>query len=122
MPHLHDIDIKGAGKVKFWNFDESDVEIKLSGAITADGRIDATTMEVEISGASFLDLEGKGTYLEATMAGASGLNAYQYEVDRAVIGAHGASSAKVNVNETLEINKSFASNVAHRGNPRIIKN
>lgn len=122
MPHLHDMDIKGAGKVKFWNFDESDVEIKLAGAIAADGRIDATTMEIEISGASFLDLDGKGTYLEATIAGASGLDAYQYKVDRAVIGAHGASSAKVNVNETLEINKSFASNVSHRGNPRIIKN
>lgn len=122
MPHLHDMDLKGAGKVKFWNFDESDVEIKMAGAIMADGRIDATTLDVEISGASFLDLEGTGTYLEATMAGASGLNAYQYEVERAVIGAHGASSAKVNVNETLEINKSFASNVSHRGNPRIIKN
>ncbi|HEY5689861.1 MAG TPA: PspC domain-containing protein [Cyclobacteriaceae bacterium] len=122
MPHLHDMDIEGAGKVKFWNFDESDVEIKLTGAITADGRIDATTIEIELSGASFLDLEGNGTYLEAALTGASGLNAYQYEVDRAVIGAHGASSAKVNVNETLEISKSFASNVSHRGNPRIIKN
>ncbi len=122
MPHLHDLDVKGAGKLRFWNFDESDVEIKLSGAIVADGRIDATTLEIEISGASFLDLEGRGTFLEATLAGASGLTAYQYEVERAVIGAHGASTAKVTVNETLEINKSFASNVSHRGNPRIIKN
>lgn len=122
LPHLHELDIKGAGKLRFGNFDESDVEIKLSGAIVADGRLDASTLDVEISGASFLDLEGRGTFLEATVTGASGLRAYQYEVDRAVISAHGASSAKVNVNETLEINKSFASNVSHRGNPSIIKN
>ncbi len=122
MPHLRDLDVKGAGKLKFRNFKESDVEIKLTGAVIADGRLDVSTLDIDITGASFLDLEGRGTFMEAKITGASGLRAYHYEVDRAIVDANGASSAKVNVNETLEINQSFASNVSHRGDARVIKN
>lgn len=122
MPHLRDLDVKGAGKLKFRNFKESDVEIKLTGAVVADGRLDVSTLDIDITGASFLDLEGRGTFMEAKITGASGLRAYQYEVDRAIIDANGASSAKVYVNESLEINQSFASNVSHRGDARVIKN
>jgi len=122
MPHLRDLDVKGAGKLKFRNFKESDVEIKLTGAVIADGRLDVSTLDIDITGASFLDLEGRGTFMEAKITGASGLRAYQYEVDRAIIDANGASSAKVNVNESLEINQSFASNVSHRGDARVTKN
>lgn len=122
MPHLRDLDVKGAGKLKFRNFEESDVEIKLSGAVVADGRLDANTLDIDITGASFLDLEGRGTLMEVKITGASGLRAYQYEVDRAIVEAKGASSAKVYVNESLEINQSFASNVSHRGDARVTKN
>jgi len=122
MPHLRDLDVKGAGKLKFRNFEESDVEIKLSGAVVADGRLDANTLDIDITGASFLDLEGRGTFMEVKITGASGLRAYQYEVDRAIVEAKGASSAKVYVNESLEINQSFASNVSHRGDARVTKN
>ncbi len=122
MPQIRELDAKGAGKISFSDFRESDVEIKLTGAVMADGELDATTMEVDLTGASFLDLEGSGTFLEANITGASGLRAYDYKVDRAIIEAHGASSAKVNVGETLETTSSFASNISNRGNARIIKN
>ncbi|MFZ1808590.1 MAG: PspC domain-containing protein [Cyclobacteriaceae bacterium] len=122
MPHLRDLEAKGAGKLKFRNFKESDVEIKLTGAVIADGRLDVSTLDIDITGASFLDLEGRGTFMEAKITGASGLRAYQYEVDRAIIDANGASSAKVNVNESLEINQGFASNVSHRGDAKVTKN
>jgi len=122
MPHIHDLDVKGAGKIRFSNFEESDVEINLTGAVIADGRLDATTLDVSLTGASFLDLDGRGSFMEASVLGASGLRAYDYEVDRAIVKAHGASSAKVTVNESLEISKGFASNVSHRGSARIIKN
>ncbi len=121
MPHLRELDVKGAGKVRFGKFRESDVEINLTGAVVGDGKLESTTLEVNLTGASFLDLEGKGSFMEASVLGASGLRAYDYEVDRAVVEAHGASSAKVTVNETLEISKSFASNVSHRGDARIIR-
>ncbi|MEQ8425838.1 MAG: head GIN domain-containing protein, partial [Cyclobacteriaceae bacterium] len=122
MPNLRELDVKGAGKLKFRNFRESDVEIKLMGAIVAEGQINANSLDIDITGASFLDLDGRGSFLEADVTGASGLRAYEYEVERAVIEAHGASSARVTVNETLEINKSFASKVSHRGNARVTRN
>lgn len=122
MPHLRDIDARGAGKLRFRDFSESDVEIKLSGAVDADGRLDANTLDLDLAGASNLELEGRGTFMEAKLTGASGLRAYQYEVDRAMVEAKGASSAKVFVNESLEIDQGFASQVSHKGNARVTKN
>ena len=74
-----------------------------------------------MTGASSLDLRGEGNFMEANITGASGLKAYGYQVERAVVEAHGASTAKVNATETLEITKGVASSVSHRGNPDIIK-
>jgi len=121
MPHLRELDVRGAGKVRFRNFEESNTEIKIVGAVVADGEIEASTLDIDIMGASFLDLEGQGNFMEANITGASGLRAFDYEVERANISAHGASSAKVNVSEALETNDSFASNISNRGDAREIK-
>lgn len=121
LPHLKELNVKGAGKIKFRGFEENDFEISLLGAVVADGHIEATSLSAELTGASFLDLEGEGSFMEADLTGASGLRAYGYEVDRAVIKALGASIAKVYVNETLEIDESFASKVSYRGDAQVIK-
>jgi len=121
MPELRKLEIQGSGKLKFRGFDEKEVDIKLMGAIVGEGNLNATTLNVELTGASFLDLSGNGKFMEADIIGASGLRAYGYEVNHCIIEAHGASNAKVNVIETLEIKKGFASSVSHRGNPEIIK-
>jgi len=52
---------------------------------------------------------------------ASKLRAYNLEVDDAIVEANGASSAKVNVNNSLEMEEGLASDIDYRGNPRIIK-
>lgn len=120
MPTLRDLDVKGAGEVSLRGFNEDDVKIKLIGAVTADAQLSARNLDISATGASTLDLRGEGDFLEADIVGASGLRAYGYEVERAVIEAHGASSAKVNVTETLEITKGVASTVSHRGSPQVI--
>ena len=121
MPALRSLDVTGAGKLKFRGFDEDAVNIKLMGAIMADGDLNAKTLDVELTGASMLDLTGSGRLMEADIVGASGLRAYGYEVKHCIVEAHGASMAKVNVTETLEIKKGIASSVSHRGNPEIIR-
>ncbi len=121
MPELHDLDVKGAGRLKFRGFDEEEVDIKLMGAVTAEGDLKADNLNVKITGASLLDLSGSGRLLEADLLGASGLRAYGYEVSHCIVEAHGASTAKVNVTETLEIKKGIASSVSHRGNPEVIR-
>ena len=121
MPSLRELDVTGAGKLKFMGFDEDEVAIKLTGAISADGELNANTLNIDLTGASTLDLSGKGKFMDADILGASGLRAYGYEVGHCIVEAHGASSAKVNVTETLEITKGIASSVSHRGNPEVIR-
>ena len=120
-PSLKELNVRGAGKVDIRGFDEEEMEIKLLGAVVADGEFSARNLTINLTGASSLDLKGGGNFMEANITGASGLKAYGYEVERAVIQAHGASTAKVNATETLEITKGIASSVSHRGNPEVIK-
>ncbi len=120
-PSLTELNVRGAGKVEILGFDEEEMEIKLLGAVVAEGEFSARNLNIDLTGASSLDLKGEGNFMEANITGASGLKAYGYEVQRAVIEAHGASTAKVNATETLEITKGIASSVSHRGNPEVIK-
>jgi phage shock protein PspC (stress-responsive transcriptional regulator) len=120
MPSLRKLDARGAGKINFRGFDEDDLEIKLLGAVVADGQLTVRNLDIQMTGASFLDLSGSGDFMEADITGACGIRAYGYEVDHAIIEAHGASTAKVFVNERLEIDKGIASNVSHRGDAEVI--
>jgi phage shock protein PspC (stress-responsive transcriptional regulator) len=120
-PSLTELNVRGAGKVDIQGFDEQDMEIKFLGAVEGDGEFSARNLDIKLTGASSLELKGEGDYLEANITGASGLRAYGYEVQRAVVEAHGASTAKVNATETLEITKGVASSVTHRGNPEVTK-
>jgi phage shock protein PspC (stress-responsive transcriptional regulator) len=121
MPALKNLDIAGAGKLRFSGFNEESVNIEMTGAVSAEGDIDSDKMTVKLTGASSLELNGHGQFLQADIVGASGLKAYGYEVSHAVISARGASSARVNAVDRLEIDKGVASTVSHKGNPEIIK-
>lgn len=121
MPNLRELDVKGAGRLRFRGFDEEEVDIKLMGAVVGDGDLHAGTLHLGLTGASFLDLSGSGRFMEADLVGASGLRAYGYEVGHCVVEAHGASSARVHATETLEISKGVASSVSHKGNPEVIR-
>ncbi len=121
MPELRELDVTGGGKLKFRGFDENEMDVKLTGAVTAEGDINATTLNVELTGASSLELTGSGKFMDADIVGASSLRAYGYEVKDCYVKAHGASIAKVNVTNQLEIEKGIASSVSHRGDPEVIK-
>lgn len=121
MPSLIDLKVKGAGKVSVEGFKEDNLEVEMLGAVVADAKIEVDNLGVELTGASFLELDGNGNFMEAEITGASGLKAYAYEVERAVIEAHGASTAKVNVTERLETTTGMASSISHRGSPDVIK-
>lgn len=121
MPNLKNMDISGAGKLRFSGFQEESINIEMTGAVSAEGDVESEKMTVKLTGASTLELNGHGQFLQADVVGASGLKAYGYEVNHAVISAHGASSARVNAVDRLEIDKGVASTVSHKGNPEIIK-
>jgi Putative auto-transporter adhesin, head GIN domain len=107
--------------VKVLGFDEQEMEIDLTGAVEADGDFNVRDLNIDITGASVFDLKGNGYFMEASLTGASGLKAYGYEVERAIVEAHGASTAKVNVTQQLEMTRGMASSINYRGNPDVIK-
>jgi len=121
MPELEDLKIKGAGQLYVRGFDEDDLEIDILGAVEAEGEFNVRNLTIDLTGASTLELKGRGRFMEANATGASGLRAYNYEVNEAIIGAHGASSARVFVTDKLEITKGIASSVSHRGEPQVIE-
>jgi hypothetical protein len=121
MPSLRELDAKGAGDLKIRGFDEEEVEIKLMGAVAAEGEMNVRNLTIDMTGATQFELKGRGHFLEADITGASGLKAYGFETRNAKIEAHGASTAKVYATESLEISKGIASSVSHRGNPEVIR-
>lgn len=121
MPSLTDVNVTGAGKVNISGFDEQEIEMDLTGAVEAEADLNAETLNIDITGASFLDIRGRGNYMDANVTGASALKAYGFEVERANVEAHGASTAKVNVTQELEMNRGMASSISYRGNPEVIK-
>jgi phage shock protein PspC (stress-responsive transcriptional regulator) len=121
MPELKELTIQGAGKLRFDGFREEDLELNLAGAINGEGDIYSENLTISLTGASTLELKGSGQFMEANLVGACGLRAYNYEVNHAIVEAHGASSAKVFVTNKLEIDKGAASSVSHRGDPEVIQ-
>jgi len=121
LPELRDLEVRGGGKLVFKGFDEDEMNLKFTGAVLASGEVTADRLSVELTGASMLDLDGKGRFLEADITGASALRAYGYEVEQGVVEAHGASMARVNVSDRLEIKKGVASSISHRGGAEVIR-
>ncbi|HCZ37019.1 MAG TPA: hypothetical protein DHV26_13950, partial [Cytophagales bacterium] len=113
MPALKELKAKGAGKINFNGFREEDTEIELTGAMVADGDLEARNLTIELTGATILELRGRGDFMEANATGASSLRAFNYEVDEAIIAARGVGSSKVNVSRKLTITKDITSSVSH---------
>jgi phage shock protein PspC (stress-responsive transcriptional regulator) len=115
MPHLRDLEMKGAGEIFVTGFREEEIDIELAGAVKLEGNFNAQNLTIELTGASSATLSGTGEFLDADITGASSLRAFRFEVQRAVVEAHGASSAKVFATGSVEISKGVASSVSTRG-------
>jgi phage shock protein PspC (stress-responsive transcriptional regulator) len=121
MPKLEKIKAKGAGKISFTEFKSADLDIDLVGAVDVSGEAEAEDVTLHLSGASKLSLEGSANTMDATIQGASSLRAYSFEVRNAIVEVNGASSAKVNVTEHLEMEEGIASDIDYRGHPNVTK-
>ncbi len=68
MPELRDLDVKGAGKLKFRGFDEEEVNVKFMGAVVGEGDLTANTLNVELTGASFLIFQAAANFSKQTLS------------------------------------------------------
>lgn len=120
MPSLKSIEAVGYGAIRFDELTTDNIDIDLKGPIRARGELNAQDITLTLNGSAEADLSGSSKTLTAEIKFASSLNAYNLEVEEAFIEATGASSAKVNVTRSLEIDEGIASNIDFRGNPQVI--
>ena len=121
MPSLKSLEAVGYGSIRFDELATDNIDIDLKGPIHARGELTAQDITLKLNGSAEADLSGSATTLTAEIKFASSLNAYGLEVEEAFIEAIGASSARVNVTRSLEIDEGLASDVDFRGNPQVIR-
>jgi hypothetical protein len=120
MPHLEKIDAEGYGSIRFEEFTMNDMEIDMRGPVNIRGTLNADNLIVNLTGKSEAELSGQVNNLDAELQFASKLRAYNLETRDATVEANGASSAKVNVSHSLEMDEGLASDIDYRGNPEVI--
>jgi phage shock protein PspC (stress-responsive transcriptional regulator) len=120
MPNIEKLEALGVGTIRLDDFKSHDLNIELQGPIKLKGELDAQNIKIALTGNSEADLSGSAHKLNATIELASKLKAYNLEVTDAFIETSGASSAKVNVTGTLEMEKGVSSKIEYRGNPTIL--
>ena len=117
MPSLEKIEATGWGTIRFDQFDQDDMEIELQGPVNLKGEVNTQRLSITLNGRSEADLSGRAQRLNADIQFASKLKAYDLEVVDAFVETNAASSAKVSVSGTLEMEEGPASNIDYRGNP-----
>lgn len=121
MPNLEKIEAEGYGSIRFEEFTSDDMEIDLRGPVKVRGSLNAHSLVIHLTGKSEAELSGQVNNLDAELQFASKLRAYNLNAQDAVIEANGASSAKVNVSNSIEMDEGMASDIDYRGNPEVIK-
>ena len=121
MPNLERIEAEGFGSIKFDEFTSDNMEIELRGPVKLRGYLNAHNLVVNLTGKAEAELSGDVNNLNAELQFASSLRAYNLQANDAIVQANGASSAKVNVSHSLEMEEGLASDIDYRGDPEIVK-
>lgn len=117
---LSSIDVSGASTVKSIDAINSDnFNIKTSGASVLNLDINAQNVGLTTSGASEVKLKGFTKTFEATLSGASDLKAQNFEANKVIINASGASDVDVYAAQEISGGTSGASDIDVYGNPPV---
>ncbi|HEX5671698.1 MAG TPA: head GIN domain-containing protein [Acidimicrobiia bacterium] len=120
VPSLQAIAGAGASEIHVADLVSPTLQVELSGASTLDGTVDVDAAEVELSGASSLTVSGRAGQLSGEVSGASELSVPQLAINSLHVDLSGASSAEVNVAESLTADLSGASSLRYRGDPGVV--
>jgi phage shock protein PspC (stress-responsive transcriptional regulator) len=121
LPNLENLEATGIGNIRIDDMSSNDLEIELRGPVKLKGDINAHHLTVNLTGSAEADLSGNANNLDARVEFASKLRAYNLQVQDAFVETSGASSAKVNVAGTLEMEEGVTSEIDYRGNPHVTK-
>ncbi len=122
MPDIELLNLSGATYALITGFDfDHKLTINASGASRIDGALEAGDVFIDLSGASSIDLNGSGDYLNIDCSGASSLKLGDFICANASLDLSGASSATLNVTETISADLSGVSTLYYWGNPTFTK-
>jgi hypothetical protein len=120
--NLDDIAVSGASSLTLLNdLVAPNVSIDISGASQMSGGIVVDNGSIELSGASRGQFEGAIGSANMDLSGASSLGNLSLSVDNLDIDLSGASSARLRVNNSIDISASGASTLEYLGDA-VIKN
>lgn len=121
MPSLERVEALGVGTLRLDEFSGGDLEIETRGPVNVKGDVNVDDLTIKLTGKSEADLSGRARNMHARIEFASRLRAYDLETQDAFVEVNGASSAKVNVQGTLEMEEGVASDIDYRGNPNVVR-
>jgi hypothetical protein len=121
MPSLERLEAMGLGSVQFEGLTGERLEMEIRGPVKIHGDLNVGQFSIRLTGKSEADLSGNAGNMTARVEFASRLRAYDLVADDAFVEVEGASTAKVNVKGTLEMDEGVASDIDYRGNPRIVR-
>lgn len=119
---LNKLRASGASSIKGdEEINAKDLAIGTSGASDINININSENTIVDVSGASDLIIEGKTNVLKGEVSGASNFIAKNLVSGKAFLEVSGASDAKINVTEEMNVDVSGASTLKYSGNPGVRK-
>jgi phage shock protein PspC (stress-responsive transcriptional regulator) len=121
VPRIEKIEATGIGQIRLNDFTDHELEIELRGPVKLKGNVEMNNISISLSGSAEAELSGRTHSLNAIVELASKLKAYNLEAHEGFIETSGASSAKVNVLDNLEIEEGIASKIEYRGHPNVTK-
>ncbi len=114
-PKLEKLQAGSRGVVLISDFNQDFMDILLEGNARVTADINVAELLVALEDESRLELYGDGSLLTATLSGVSRLLGFDYEADNVEITSRGRSSAEVNANREIIVDKSIGANVDYRG-------
>lgn len=121
VPALEKVEANGLGTIRLEDIKTPTLEIETRGPVTVKGNIDANDFRLRLTGKGAAELSGQVGNMNAEVMFASKLRAFDLVAKKAFVEVGGASSAKINVTETLEMDEGVASDIDYRGNPEVLR-
>ena len=120
-PSILELESSGACDVTINDLKTDMFKVSLSGACDLIGSFECNVLDFESSGSSDSKLKGKVKDCNIELSGASDIKALDLEVDNLKIEGSGSSNVEINVQNSLDVELSGASELRYKGEPKYIK-
>lgn len=111
------VDISSSGRLNVKDF-----ALDLSGSSKVSLDLNAANLKTETSGSSEIILKGQVGSHNIDLSGSSDIEALDLVVGKYRIESSGASKARINVLNSLDVNSTGSSDIEYRGNPSHVSN